>query len=188
MDMSLSELWELVIDREAWHAPIHGVSKSRTRLSDWTKLHWTPTITNDFQQFQNGCHTKKFPNHPIHWFISYQCHIYPLLIQLPRLFNYSMNTFEPLNNPGVATSRHFQMMLHPTVTTVVLDSVCWRQEELLPCSLPRWLPNSKASQKRLFTSATLFYSSSPADIFQNFNNKINALHRKGFYVVQTLCV
>ena len=104
------------------------------------------------------------------------------------LFNYSMNTFEPLNNPGVATSRHFQMMLHPTVTTVVLDSVCWRQEELLPCSLPRWLPNSKASQKRLFTSATLFYSSSPADIFQNFNNKINALHRKGFYVVQTLCV
>ena len=34
MDMSLSELWELVIDREAWHATIHGVSKSQTRLSD----------------------------------------------------------------------------------------------------------------------------------------------------------
>ena len=34
MDVSLSELRELVIDREAWHAPIHGVSKSRTRLSD----------------------------------------------------------------------------------------------------------------------------------------------------------
>ena len=33
MDMSLSELWELVIDREAWRASIHGVTKSRTRLS-----------------------------------------------------------------------------------------------------------------------------------------------------------
>ena len=34
MDMSLSELWEMVIDREAWRAVIHGVAKSRTRLSD----------------------------------------------------------------------------------------------------------------------------------------------------------
>ena len=41
MDVSLSELWELVMDREVWSVAIHGVTKSRTRPSDWTELNWT---------------------------------------------------------------------------------------------------------------------------------------------------
>ena len=42
MDVSLSEIQEMVMDREAWRAVIHGVTKSRTRLSDFTSLHFTP--------------------------------------------------------------------------------------------------------------------------------------------------
>ena len=51
MDMSLGEVWELVMDKEAWRAVIHGGTKSRTWLSDWTELNWN---------YDKECRNKEF--------------------------------------------------------------------------------------------------------------------------------
>ena len=63
MDVNLGEFWELVMDREAWRAVIHGVTKSRTRLSSWTELNWSDM---SIDQSPIGSVSLENPDKPLH--------------------------------------------------------------------------------------------------------------------------
>ena len=97
IDVGLSELSELVMDREAWHAAIHGVTNSQTWLIDWTELNWKTTLYTQNLQYELKFYLQKIlkflmQDTPMIDFVN---HI--LIFKLPLLVQYFVHKCQIFN-------------------------------------------------------------------------------------------
>ena len=116
MDVSLSEFRELVMDREPWRAAIHGVAKSRTRLSDWTDLNWM-TYPNHQCSMSNLTYLPHKKNLVFPFNLGL---IFVVTLNFPHFMTYKNLLLSPINFLIVSAS----LLLFPSLVSLYSNLLC----------------------------------------------------------------